>query len=471
MKNNYLLTFLPAMLICAASAQPIISQPTAIDRLVKKLMDTADVTGLCLGLIRDGKVIYTKGYGYKNTALHTLNDTATCFYAASLAKPLFGYLVMQLVDEGKIDLDKPLYTYLPKPLPAYGNYKDLAGDDRWKLITARHCLSHTTGFPNWRQMNPHRNNKLEIFFKPGERYAYSGEGINLLQLVVETVTGRKLEDLAQEKIFRPFGMRRTSFVWQQAFEADYALGHDRNGDTLPKFKRDQAYAAGSMETTIADYTRFMAAVLQGRRLRTASEKQMLTPQIALNGWREASGPQDPAALREGKKLELSYGLGWGVMTTPRGKAFFKEGHIDGWVHYVIAFPGKKSALVIMCNNTNGESLFKELVEKIMGITIPWKWEGYWPYRANVKLPVAVLQSIAGEYNGMLKAIVTVEGGRLKVASPTVNLSKTNLYALNDHHFYLKVMETDIVFVKGADGKIEKAVLNDEGERYTLKKVR
>jgi len=119
-----------------------------IDRTVKKLMDTADVTGLSLGVIVGNKVAYIKSYGYKNKAASTWNDTATCFYGASLSKALFAYLVMQLMDKGILDLDKPLYTYLPKPLPEYDKYKDLAGDDRWKLITARHCLSHTTGFPN-----------------------------------------------------------------------------------------------------------------------------------------------------------------------------------------------------------------------------------------------------------------------------------------------------------------------------------
>lgn len=134
-----------------------------IDRIIKQLMDTAEVTGLCLGLISDNKIAYIKTYGYKNKEKGELIDTATCFYAASLAKPLFAYLVMQLVDKGVIDLDKPLYKYLPKHLPQYEDYKDIAGDERWKLITARHCLSHTTGFPNWRWTNPNGNKKLEIF--------------------------------------------------------------------------------------------------------------------------------------------------------------------------------------------------------------------------------------------------------------------------------------------------------------------
>ena len=122
-------------------------------------MDNAGVTGLCIGIINDNKVNCVKTYGYKNKPANQLNDTATCFYAASLSKPVFAYLVMQLVDKGVINLDTPLYKYLPKPLPEYENYKDLVGDERWKLITARHCLNHTTGFPNWRQLNPKRHSK------------------------------------------------------------------------------------------------------------------------------------------------------------------------------------------------------------------------------------------------------------------------------------------------------------------------
>jgi CubicO group peptidase (beta-lactamase class C family) len=348
---------------------------STINSLVEKLMANANVTGLALSVINHKEVVYIRSYGYKNKSKGEMNDTATCFYAASLAKSLFAYIVMQLVDEGKIDLDKPLYTYLPKQLPEYDNYKDLAGDDRWKLITARNCLDHTTGFPNWRQFNPHGNNKLEIFFKPGERYAYSGEGIYLLQFVVEIITGRSLEELAQEKIFQPFSMCRTSFVWQSAFETDYAVGHDTKEDTLHKRRSGRMNAAGSMETTVADYSRFLTAVMQARGISQKSWNEMFTPQIRIY-----STGQFPS-LREDKtttndKIELSYGLGWGLMITPYGKAFFKEGHDEGWTHYTIGFPEQGTALLIMCNSSNGEKIFTKLVEELMGVTIPWKWEGY-----------------------------------------------------------------------------------------------
>jgi len=349
-----------------------------IDIMVRELMDKANVTGLCLGIVQDNQVAYVQAYGYKSKSSGQLNDTATCFYAASFSKALFAYLVMQLRDEGLIDLDKPLYTYLPKPIPDYDKYKDLAGDDRWKLITARNCLDHTTGFPNWRMFNPQHSNRLEFFFTPGQRYAYSGEGIYLLQLVVETITGKPLDVLAQEKIFDPFGMRRSGYLWQSAFETDYAVGHLENQDTIPKNKRTKANAAGSMETTIADYTRFVAAVLRGDGLSAQGKREMISPQIAIFSRRQFPS-LGTATTKDNQKIQLAYGLGWGLFTSPFGKVFFKEGHDDGWEHYAMCFADRKQAVVVMTNSSNGESIFKELFEKLTGVTIPWQWEGFMPY--------------------------------------------------------------------------------------------
>jgi CubicO group peptidase (beta-lactamase class C family) len=471
-------TFLPALFILITfhiqAQSPGIVRPDGktisisyVDRVVTRLMDTAAVTGIEIGIVSEGKVAYAHGYGYRDRTRHLLNDSGTCFYGASLAKSLFAYLVMQLVDERKIDLDKPIYQYLPKPLPEYEKYQQLAGDERYKLITPRMCLDHTTGFPNWRELN---NGKLDIAFTPGTRYSYSGEGIMLLQLVVETVTGRPLAELARERIFAPFGMTRSDFIWQPRFETDYALGHNLNEDTLPNTRYREAYAAGSMETTAADYSRFMAAAIQGKRLSPAAWKEMLSPQITITGSMQAF-PDDTARAADNRKIGLAYGLGWGLFRTPAGKAFFKEGHADGWMHYAIGFPDKKFALVILGNSSNAESIYKELVEKLTGVTIPWYWEHYIPYRPNLKLSDTVLGQYAGEYDGRLKAIVTVENGQLKVESPTVQLAKTTLYATSDHHFYLKIMETDIDFVKDAQGKVIKAVLDDEGEHYELTKVK
>lgn len=442
---------------------------SAIDNIVKQLMDAGEVTGLSIGIINNNKPVYIKSYGYKNKALNLLNDTATNFYAASLAKPLFAYLVMQLADSGLIDLDKPLYTYLPHPIPDYEMYTDLKNDERWKLITARHCLDHTTGFPNWRQFNPNDNNKLEIFFTPGSRYAYSGEGLFLLQMVIEIITGRNLEALAKEKIFAPFGMRRSSFLWQPAFENNYAVGHNSNEDTLAKARANSENAAGSMETTIADYSRFVAAVLQGKRLSSASAKTIFTPQVTIHSKRQFPS-LDTSTTNENNAIALSYGLGWGLFKSKYGNSFFKEGHTDGWTHYTIGFPATKQAFIIMTNSSNGESIFKELVEKLSGVTIPWYWEGYTPYRPTVKLTNAALRELAGTYDGKLKVKIALADGKLKASSVTNGLPPTNIYPSSSTHFFLKIMEAEIEFVKDKNGKVIKAVLDDEGEHYELMKT-
>src|SRR5262245_34185872 len=98
--------------------------------------------------------------------------------SASVTKSAFACLVMKLVDQGVVELDKPVYEYLPKPLPAYANYKDLASDPPYKKITARMLLDHSSGFPNWRRFTD--DGRLSIAFEPGSRFAYSGEGIDLL---------------------------------------------------------------------------------------------------------------------------------------------------------------------------------------------------------------------------------------------------------------------------------------------------
>ncbi len=439
-----------------------------IDRIVKKLMDTAEVTGLALAVIQDNQVSYIKSYGYKNKPKNEWNDTATCFYGASLAKPLFAYLVMQMVDRNLIDLDKPLYTYLPKSIPEYSNYTDLSGDERWKLITARHCLTHTTGFPNWRQFNPRGNKKLEIFFTPGTRYAYSGEGLVLLQMVIEAISHKGLEELAQEGIFRPFCMTRTSFLWQPSFENNYALGHDINEDTIPKNKRKRTNAAGSMETTIADYARFISAVMEGKELSAKSKQEMLSPQIVIHSkWQFPS--LDTTSTKENDGIQLSYGLGWGLFNSSQGRAFFKEGHDDGWVHYMISFPEKRSGIIVMTNSSNGESIFPELVKDLTSVNIPAVWEGYTPYLPTVKPSPGMIQELTGDYSGKFTARIALIDGRLKVSSASAGLPPTNLYAKDASHLFLKTMDLQIQVSRDRAGKIDKLLVTDEGEHFDLVK--
>lgn len=353
-------------------------------------MDSAKVQGLSLAILNNNKTVFIKSYGYRNKPKQQWLDTATIVYGASLSKAVFGYLVMKLVEQRIISLDKPLYQYLKKPIPEYEYFADLKNDDRWKLITARMCLSHTTGLPNVRWFNPITSEEdtlgvMKIYFTPGSKYAYSGEGFKLLQLVIEEITRKNTDELATQYIFRPMKMERTGYIWHESFgDENVAVGHLNDGSIDQKRKRREAVSGGSLVTTIADYARFIEQVMQQKSIRRKSYKEMLSQQIAIHSVTQFP-PITFETTTENDAIQLSYGLGWGLLKCPYGKAFFKEGNGGSWRNYNINFPDKRISIIILSNSENGEETFRELLENLLGDNcIPWKWEGYIPGKSKVK---------------------------------------------------------------------------------------
>ena len=283
---------LPFLLLASATAAHSRGVPPAsrVDAAVRKLMANTGARGLALAIIDGGQVRYVQAYGVRNAAGDALR-TDTIMYGASLTKTVFAYTVLQLVDQGKLALDTPLAAYLDKPLPdydpeaiypdKYGPYRDLAGDPRWKRITARHVLTHSTGFRNFWWDEP--DQKLRIHFDPGSRYSYSGEGMILLQFVIEN--GRKDRGLGvdvgalTQASFDRLGMTRTSLVWRPDFRPNLADGFTDQGKAVPHDERSKVRAAGSMDTTIADLAKFFAALTRHEALSAASYAEMLKPQL------------------------------------------------------------------------------------------------------------------------------------------------------------------------------------------------
>lgn len=367
-------------------------------------MTRGEVTGVGIAIFEHGDPVFVRAYGERDVEHHLPLTPDSVMSAASLTKAAFAYLVMQLVDAHQLELDRPIQDYLPKPLADYPEYADLAGDPRVAKLTARILLDHTAGFANWRWLED--DHKLAFHFEPGAKFAYSGEGIQLLQLVVETVSHEPLEQLMQARVFRPLGMTRTSMLWQPAFESDYANGYDEYGKSLGPTRRTKARAAGGMQTTLADYARLVSAVMHGTGLSAAARAEMLRSQIAIDSAHEFP-TLAPETTDADRKIGLGYGLGWGVYTTPNGHAFFKEGHDEGWRHYVVAFD-RGNGLLIMTNSSNGEGIYAALIEKLLGDRdTPIAWEGFTPYdklpprppadRRVVHVGSKLLESYAGTY--------------------------------------------------------------------------
>ena len=355
-----------------------------LDHKIQSLMNAASVQGLAITIFNNREAVYKKTFGYKRIDTKEPIQTSTNIYGASLSKPVFAVLVLKLVEEGVLDLDKPLQEYLPKPIYDYtptkkwhDNYKDLRTDSLYRKITARMCLDHTTGFSNWRWYET--DQKLRVNFTPGTKYNYSGEGMVYLQVVLEHMLGTSLEELMQKKIFIPLHMDRSSYQWQTKFEDDYCVGHQSTGKLYEKDKDNDARAASTLETTLDDYTKFTEAVLKGTLLKKQTTKEMFSPQIRLRSIQQF-GPLQFRDSTGNDAIQLSYGLGWGLLQSPYGTGAFKEGHGDGFQHYTILFPKTGTGIVIMTNSDNGESIFKELLEITIGdIYTPWYWENYIPY--------------------------------------------------------------------------------------------
>ncbi|HUI43030.1 MAG TPA: serine hydrolase, partial [Terriglobia bacterium] len=369
--------------------------------------------------------------------------------------------------------------YLPKPLPEYTAYADLASDPRYQRITSRMLLSHTSGFPNFRWLNA--DHKLNINFEPGSRFAYSGEGIELLQMVVETVTKEPLEDLMRKHIFQPFGMTRSSMVWQERFESDYANGYDEYGRSLGPERRPRAAAAGSMQTTLSDFSKFIEAVMQGRGLRPQTRELMLSPQIEILSKHEFP-TLDPETTDENKPIRLSYGLGWGLYWTPYGKAFFKEGHDEGWRNYVVCFDAPKTGLLIMTNSSNGEGIYKELLETLLKNTYtPIEWEGFTPYNQLPPRPplkqhkqVAVdgrlLDRYVGRYGEPPNLVLTVrhEGNHLSVQEN--DEPKQEVFPESDREFFSNASDDEITFEVDTQGRATSMIIHTGGRNLPIKRI-
>jgi len=359
-----------------------------LDEKINSLIEKASVTGLAVSIFHCDKVSYQKAFGYSNFETKDSLDIDHIFYGASLSKSVFAYLVAQLVNEGKIDLDKPLNSYFDVELPdiiiekEWRRLHDLRKDERYKKFTTRMCLSHSTGLPNWRWIN-NPDEKLRIHFDPGTNHSYSGEGIMLAQWLVEHITNEKLEDIAMNKIFEPLKMKNTDYLWRNDFKNHFCYGHSKKQEKLPKdIETEDAAAAGSMETTIVDFTIFLQHILKLCKSNSEISKNLFSPAIRIKS-KAQFGPLAKEATSEYDNIELSYGLGWALLKSPYGFGAGRGGHSEGFQHYSIIFPEKGIGVALMSNSDNAEGVFKELLEITIADTFtPWKWKGYIPYKLN-----------------------------------------------------------------------------------------
>jgi CubicO group peptidase (beta-lactamase class C family) len=243
-----------------------------MDEFLHSQMDSLGIPGLSIAIINDAKTVYHRALGVTNVETKEKVTDETLFDAGSLSKTPFTYLVMKMAEKGILNLDQPLYIYLP--------YPDIAYDERYKLITARMVLCHTSGFPNWRFFN--KDKRLDIKFTPGTQFLYSGEGFEYLANVVAHLTGIKkndLQDLFEKEVAGPLGMRYAYYTWNDYVEKHRATGHV-DGKVLStewgaSAKNPDFYAAYSLQTEALSYAKLLIAMIQEEGLKKETYNEML----------------------------------------------------------------------------------------------------------------------------------------------------------------------------------------------------
>lgn len=372
MRCSFFASFICLLVACSNNDTPAVVSLDAIDAEVQRLMTDADVKELALAVIDSGQLVHVTAFGHRNIErdLPLLDDTI--MYGASLTKTAFSYMVLQLVDEGTFEIDKPLVDYLPKPIESYEDYNDLADDNRREVLTARHVLTHSTGFANFRWLED--DQKLRFHFNPGERYAYSGEGFYLLQLALEQGLGLDVKAEMQTRVFDRFKMTNTSMQWRPDFAKNLADGYAMDGSYEPHDERSNVSAAGSMDTTIEDQGRMWAGIMRGDGLSENARSELVRPQLDI-----VSAHQFPTLLegRDPRATEIGLSAGLGLVTFGQGndKVWFKGGHNPWTGNMVVCRELEQRCVVMLANSVRAELIYPDIAAFALGNTgMPWWWE-------------------------------------------------------------------------------------------------
>ncbi len=334
-----------------------------MDAFITAQMDSLNMPGISLAIINNGKVVYRYAGGVANIDKGSLVDEQSVFEAASLSKPVFAYFVMRMVDKGILDLDTPLYHYLP--------YPDIEHDERYKLITARMVLTHQTGFPNWRYIEKadsslHVNyGDLYLKFIPGTQFAYSGEGFHYLTKVVAHLNGKDiqtLEPIFQEEIARPLHLEHFYFSGNTYITAHKVSGHE-DGKVVDKKwpiafpEQDSTWfgAAGGLHTDVESYAGFLIALMNDNGLSKKSIGEIFSTQIKL--------PETNELVTEGGYS--AWGLGIAIMDTPSGPLYLHGGNNGDFQAGFAMDKDKKWGFVFFTNCDKGNEFDKRLQQFLL----------------------------------------------------------------------------------------------------------
>ncbi len=304
---------------------------TFVDKVPQWLAENK-VPAAGIGIIENGRLKYIKVFGELQKNVPAPKNTI--FEIASMIKPVVAMVTLKLVDAGQWNLDEPLAKYWIDP--------DLLGDTLLNKLTARHVLTHQTGFPNW------RNGKLRFEFEPGTRFQYSGEGFEYLRKALESKFKKTLLQLSHSILFKPLGMKDTRYFFDKDMDITrYAMPHDGQGNKIEISIKDRGLnATALLLTTIEDYSKFMIYVMNGAGLSPSLYNDMVLSQSA-------------------EKKHVGRGLGWEIVSDlPNGEYSIQHAGSSMGVKTIgIILPKSKRGIVVFTNGENGIIVYNKIIEE------------------------------------------------------------------------------------------------------------
>ncbi len=407
-------------------------------------------TGSAL-ISRDGKVIFSKGYGMANREFDVPNTPQTKFRLGSITKQFTAAAIMLLEERGKLSVQDPVCKYFENCPSA------------WSEVTIHHLLTHTGGVPSYtsspdymtKMMMPvtvasmiDRFKDKPLEFKPGEKYNYSNSGYFMLGHIIEKVSGESYESFLQKNIFDPLKLANSGYDHHETILKNRATGYSRgrNGAINSRYlDMGQPYAAGSLYSTVEDLFAWNEALFSDKLLSAKSREAMMTV------------------------VKNNYGYGLGVNQQSNRRVVSHGGGINGFNTSLARFPEEKVTVVVLRNADFGAPGPGRISQDLAAILFGEKYE-IPRERMAVKIDPKTLDAYVGQYelNPNLIFTMTREGDSLM--AQITGQPKFELFPESENKFFLKVVDAQVTFVKDEKGQVTHLILH-QGGNHTAKKIK
>lgn len=427
-----------------------------------RMMQHFDIPGLTIAVVKDGKIAYSHAYGVKNIENSEKMTTPCLFHMASVTKPFVATAVMQLVEKGKVNLDEKVVKYVP--------YFKLA-DDRYKIITVRQMLTHTSGMPDVEDYEwdkpVYDDGALERFVRsltdkkliaaPGERYRYSNMAYEVLGDLIAKVSGMSFEDYVQKNILTPLKMKGSTLLKKKAEPELLTTPHVKEEGKVVVSKvypYNRMHAPSStLISSVLDMSRWAMAnlnrgELEGKRILKESTYDIM--------W------------TKGKNGTLPVGISWFIGKHGDMKTVSHSGGDTGYRSFVMLLP-EKSLGIVLAINYDGTPVITQLMQAALHCALGEDYTLRFERKA-ISLDIKTMQKYVGKYRLSPDLVLTISLEGKKMFAQAAGPAKLEIFPETETKFFLRDREVDITFVKNEKGEVIQAVLNQGGREVPAKKI-